>query len=295
LRDSVPTQPINLPDMESKVGRRPLLIITGGVDAGRVVPIDSSLITIGRSLDCSIHPDDPGLSRVHAHILSVDGQVVFADARSTNGSRVNSMRVREPVRLHDGDRVQLGTSTTMMFTIASDGELASLSDAYQGSLRDPLTGLFNRRYLDTALAAEVKLAKRKQLPLSLLLLDLDHFKRVNDEFGHQAGDEVLRRAAAVLSAELRAEDLLARFGGEEFLMIARATTLPDAYIVAERLRSAVEQARFGWKEHVIPLTVSIGVASLRFDGEGSSPTALISEADKRLYAAKLRRNRVVGA
>jgi len=167
-------------------------------------------------------------------------------------------------------------------------------EAYQGSLRDPLTGLFNRRYLDTALDAEVKLAKRKRLPLSILLLDLDHFKRVNDEFGHLAGDEVLRRSAAILSAELRAEDVLSRFGGEEFLMIARATTLPDAYAVAERLRSAVEKASFVWKEHSIALTVSVGVASMRFDGEINSAGSLIAEADKRLYAAKQRRNRVVG-
>lgn len=156
------------------------------------------------------------------------------------------------------------------------------------SLKDKLTGLGNRAAFDERLAEEVYRALRFELPLSMLLLDVDHFKQYNDSFGHPAGDTALQKVGAALS-DLRPSDFLARIGGEEFAVILPATGGEVATITAERLRQRVEASRF---EHRA-VTVSIGVATLRAEG---TPTLLVDTADRALYAAKRGgRNRVIHA
>lgn len=162
------------------------------------------------------------------------------------------------------------------------------------AVTDGLTGVFNHRRFQEALAQEVLRSARNGRPMSVLMCDVDHFKRFNDSLGHPAGDELLRQLAAVLQGELRATDLLARYGGEEFAILLPETDKDEAVRVAERLRGAVESKldpteRFGQK-----VSISIGVATWQVDGQG--PQALLSAADRALYAAKSRgRNRVVAA
>ncbi|MFP5502288.1 MAG: GGDEF domain-containing protein, partial [Candidatus Sericytochromatia bacterium] len=151
------------------------------------------------------------------------------------------------------------------------------------SLRDPLTGLLNRRTLDDALMRMVAFARRSGHPLSLLMLDLDHFKRVNDTHGHEAGDAVLKAFASVLSGSLRASDMAVRYGGEEFLAVLPDTGTDAALGVAEKLRRAVENLAIPMGEAVVRPTVSIGVATL---AAGESGEALIGRADRALYRAK---------
>ncbi len=161
------------------------------------------------------------------------------------------------------------------------------------TITDSLTGLFNRRYLDRRLNEDIATAHRYSLPLSIMMIDIDHFKPVNDQFGHQAGDRVLVSLGEIISETLRESDYVARYGGEEFLVVAPYTPLLDATELSERLRKQVELASFKLPDvpDEIRLTVSIGVASL---GEGiDNIERLVHVADDNLYRAKAAgRNRV---
>lgn len=167
----------------------------------------------------------------------------------------------------------------------------------QETVTDPLTGLFNRRYLDRRLEEEVARASRYETPLSVLVLDLDYFKDINDRFGHQGGDIVLRMFAEVVEGALRETDFVARYGGEEFVVVAPHTELADAESLAERLRKRIETEPLVLPpEHnlrkPIALTASIGVASR--STQLSEAKAIVQAADRCLYRAKrLGRNRVV--
>ena len=167
-----------------------------------------------------------------------------------------------------------------------EGLIARLDDAAR---TDSLTGLSNRRAFEEAIELEMERARRAGRPLSLLLGDIDHFKRVNDSLGHQAGDEVLRRLGAILCGSKRRIDTAARIGGEEFALLAPDTDEHSAYILAERLRARVEDA---FADYVPRPTISFGVASNSRAEE--SPDQLTRAADEALYAAKeLGRNRTV--
>ena len=165
------------------------------------------------------------------------------------------------------------------------------------TLRDPLTGVFNRRYLDRRLAEEVARASRYQLPLSILMLDIDHFKRVNDDYGHQTGDQMLVELGKIIARELRASDVFVRYGGEEFLVITPNTPLAIATDIAERLRKRIDSNRFELSgecndTRCIKTSVSIGVAT--FGVAAANAEQLIHVADRNLYGAKhAGRNRVV--
>jgi diguanylate cyclase (GGDEF)-like protein len=166
-------------------------------------------------------------------------------------------------------------------------------------LTDALTGVYNRRYMDRRLAEEVARARRQSYRLSCMYIDVDHFKRVNDEFGHQAGDDVLREVASRIKAELRMSDALGRFGGEEFVVLLIDADLESASMVAHRIRASVADQAFLLADgQALPVTVSIGVAALEdFDREHAIEevaTALVAQADAALYEAKQNgRNRVV--
>ncbi|HWL85746.1 MAG TPA: GGDEF domain-containing protein, partial [Polyangiaceae bacterium] len=173
------------------------------------------------------------------------------------------------------------------------------------ALYDGLTRVYNRKHLDERLDVEVAFAMRHGTELSVILIDVDHFKRVNDTYGHLAGDAVLRTTAQVMAHSLRHEDLLARYGGEEFVVVARGTSLDNAVLVADRLRNSIAATMVPFEEHLLHVTVSAGVASIRDCGPGATnanvsdlpalKTSLLSTADQRLYAAKQAgRNRVVG-
>jgi diguanylate cyclase (GGDEF)-like protein len=156
-------------------------------------------------------------------------------------------------------------------------------------VRDPLTALHNRRFLDERIVAELAYALRHRAPLSFLLLDIDHFKRVNDTHGHLAGDAVIRVVGATLSRMVRTEDLVARWGGEEFAVLARGTGGRNAQIFGERIRRAIEQVELPWRAERLRVTVSIGVAFVENrggTGERIAPSALVGTADAALYASK---------
>lgn len=163
------------------------------------------------------------------------------------------------------------------------------------AIRDPLTGLFNRRYLSELLELELRRAQRSRYSVGVVMLDIDHFKRVNDTFGHQAGDMLLREFSTLLKTNCRGGDIVARFGGEEFVLVLPAVSLEDAARRAETLREAAGDLQLVRDHQTIePVTVSLGVAV--FPDHGTTGEALIQAADAALYQAKQRgRNRVVSA
>ncbi|QEH05627.1 GGDEF domain-containing protein [Sulfurospirillum multivorans] len=163
------------------------------------------------------------------------------------------------------------------------------------SITDALTGLKNRRYFDQRMSEEVALSLRHKLPLSLMLLDVDHFKKINDTYGHQIGDEVLSSLAKLISGMVRDSDIVARYGGEEIAIITPRTSKEEAALLAERLRDLIEKttvAMVGTTQEVVQVTVSLGICSL--SPVITDKDALIEESDQALYLAKkYGRNRVV--
>jgi len=288
-----------LPRAADPERRHAFLVALSGPQLGEVFKlVPGREHVIGRTDEADVPLLDEGVSRRHARI-SVDPRGAWlVDLGSQNGTWVGGRSVRE-TRLVDGDRFDLGGHTTLKFVHADDLEAGYQLRLAEGALHDPLTGLHNRRHLEERLLAEVSGAQRHGRPLSVLVIDLDHFKAVNDGHGHLAGDEALKLTAAVLRGVLRKEDTLARYGGEEFVVVARETAAGGAGALGERLRAAVERSRCLVGEREIAITVSVGVAIAPRLPPGKPDgldRALLGLADQALYRAKAEgRNRVVSA
>lgn len=274
---------------------RATLTVMSGLDAGLVLTVSGDMQVIGRSETCDIHLDDAGLSRRHARIARAgDGGFYIEDLGSTNGTFVGTRRVAT-ARIVSGDYLQLGASLLVRFAVTDRADETLRREVYESSIRDPLTHTYNRKYLADRIAAECAHARRTRSPLALLMLDLDHFKELNDRFGHVAGDRVVCLVAERVQHIIRAEDTLARYGGEEFVVLARGTPHDEAALLAERLRHAIEDLAFVVDAQTAPVTVSVGVASFDEVDSDQDPSALVALADQRLYAAKLRGRNVVCA
>lgn len=152
------------------------------------------------------------------------------------------------------------------------------------SIKDGLTGVFNRRFFDGRLKEEFERHKRHARPLSLIFLDIDFFKEINDKYGHQCGDFILKSLSKKVADEIRKIDILARYGGEEFCCLLLETDLPVAFHVAERLRKIIAEHKFNFRNHSIRITISLGISELK---EGiDSPDVLLKKSDDALYKAK---------
>jgi len=275
--------------------RHGVFTVVSGLEAGRVLALPaSSMATFGRAPECTFSFDDESLSREHAIAMFGAGEYMLKDT-STNGTFINDTRVSGVSILRDGDRVQLGSNTLLRFTFVDDQEEAALRRVYEAAILDGLTGVFNRKHLEERIVSELAFAVRHNEPLSVIIIDVDHFKKVNDTYGHLSGDAVLKHVASVLKRELRTEDILARYGGEEFVIIARSTNVATAVALADRLRTVVGAEPIRAEGHEIKVTSSAGVASLACCGDMRDRATLLGLADKRLYTAKQSgRNRVVG-
>lgn len=274
---------------------RAVLTITNGPGEGRVIALgDAMAATLGRSADCTICITDSSLSREHARIVHAGSMFILKDAGSKNGTFVNGASAAEAVELKDGDRIELGVNTTLRFSLVDAKEEEAMKRVYESTLRDGLTGLYNRRHLERQLDVEIASAVRHRKHLTVAMLDIDHFKRVNDTYGHAAGDAVLRAFASTISQLIRPEDLFARYGGEEFTIILRDTHPSQAMVLADRLRYTIEQTPVVFGNLTIRVTSSCGLASLE-ECQPPDKETVMRIADERLYRAKQSgRNRVVG-
>jgi diguanylate cyclase (GGDEF)-like protein len=189
------------------------------------------------------------------------------------------------MQLRPGARIQIG-DTLLRFALCDELEWEASKRVYEASVRDALTGAFNRRYFEERLISEFAFAARQGTALSVALADIDHFKLINDRYGHAAGDAVLRRIGAELKTAVRAEDVLARYGGEEFAVLARGIAVNGARALAERLRICIERTRVPWSGGELSVTVSVGLAHNHAGPAATDPQRLVIAADKALYAAK---------
>jgi two-component system cell cycle response regulator len=208
-----------------------------------------------------------------------DGHVV-RDEGSTNGTFVNDQRLSEPHALTDGDQIRIGR-TVIKYT-RSPLEVGYLERVMELATHDALTGAFNKRRFDEAFPAEVSRSLQTKTPLSLILFDIDFFKRINDGHGHPAGDAILRDVTRVATTAIADQGLLARVGGEEFAVLV-AAPLDQARATGERVRAAVARHVFTFDNRPISVTVSVGVAEL---GPGETHTQLYERGDTLLYASK---------
>jgi diguanylate cyclase (GGDEF)-like protein len=194
--------------------------------------------------------------------------------------------------LADGDKILIGSGTVLKFTYHDKLDETFQRQMYESALRDDLTKAFNKKYFLDRLESEYAYAIRHNVPLALVSFDIDHFKSINDTYGHLAGDKVLSELSRLVLAAVRVEDVFARVGGEEFSVICRGADLLQGQIVGERLRHTVANRKFEFEGKVIPVTVSVGVAAVPHTAVRDA-TGFIAAADQLLYEAKRGgRNRV---
>src|SRR5262245_51370412 len=238
---------------------RAYLIVLAGGNVGEMYRLDAGETFLGRGQNATIRLNDDGISRRHARLVQLTTQIFIEDLQSSNGTHVNGVQVQHQ-ELKDGDKIRLGSTTILKFTYNDHLDESFQQQMYEAALRDGLTKAFNKKYFLDRLETEIAYARRHQAHLSLLMFDVDHFKRVNDTYGHLAGDYVLQRLAKVASNTVRTEDVFARYGGEEFGVICRGVPLPSAGVLGERLRAVVEATVFEHDGQRLPITISVGVA-----------------------------------
>ena len=271
---------------------RAVLTVLRGPNPGFIFALNNTPVIMGRGGEAQVMISDEGLSRRHARIARVDHGYQIEDLGSTNGTYVNGQRVRQAHGLQDGDRIELGCATLLRFALHDAVEHEAARRTHELTIQDPLTRLINRRHLQDRLSGEIAYANRHHAPLAVLLVDVDQFKRINDEHGHGAGDAVLRAIAGVLATVVREEDVVARYGGEEFIVLARGIGNRGAHAFGERLREAIARLVVPVQGTVIRVTASVGVACTSGD-DSCSAESLVRAADDALYAAKgAGRNRV---
>jgi diguanylate cyclase (GGDEF)-like protein len=273
-------------------GKRYLVVRSDRSHLGEVVSLTQPSYVLGRNPDCEICVDGDGVSRRHARLVRDEEGWEVEDLGSANGTYVQGRQV-DRHRLQDGEILALGPMVSFRFTVTDAEHERTLRQLYEASVRDALTGAFNREYLGDRMKGEIAFANRHRSDLALLMLDIDHFKKVNDTYGHPAGDAVLIEVASLIRMRLRLEDVFARFGGEEFVVLLRGATLDHARRAGERIREMIEARAIVFEDREIRVTVSVGCASLSGLPE-KSPDGLVAAADRRLYKAKGGgRNRVV--
>jgi len=278
-----PTTCISLECYGLGVEREPVgafLTVLWGANMGMTFPLGETAV-VGRSSQADIQLWDHAVSRQHCRLEREGGTYILTDLGSLNGTYVNWQRVTR-LPLADRDRIQLGNSL-LQFAYYDRLEEAFFFQVAAAALYDPLTGLHNRRFFLEHLQREMAFARRHSFPLHLLYLDLDNFKLINDRWGHLAGDQALIQVARQLQDQVRQEDLLARLGGDEFALLVRG--IPDSQILqlAGRLQQAVQSLPL---QGGIPLTCSIGVASLLRLPAETSVQSFLEAADQALYQAK---------
>jgi diguanylate cyclase (GGDEF)-like protein len=280
------TQVLNLKDVQSDAPKNhAYLIIISGQRVGDMFRVDRDSMVLGRQEDCDVVIVDDGVSRHHAKLeRHKDGRIKLIDLGSTNGTYFNGVRITER-ELHDGDKVQIGALTILKFSFQDSMEERFQKQLFDLATRDQLTRICNRKTFDERFRGEFAYALRHKQKLSMLIMDIDHFKTVNDTYGHQAGDYVLKALAQVVSDMIRSEDVFARYGGEEFALLARDTDEEKGFLFATRVRRAVEKHDFTFNNQKIPITISLGVATMT-NANYRDPEAMFQDADRFLYKAK---------
>jgi diguanylate cyclase (GGDEF)-like protein len=285
------TQVVQAPPPDQTPGNDCVVVIYAAEPGllGKRYVLDKSPLRIGRGGDNHIVLDGDSVSRRHSHFERRTSGWFIVDDGSTNGTFLNEEQIKREAGLSNGDLVKVGP-TILKYLSGLDAEAKYHEEIYRMTIVDGLTQIHNKRYLFEALDKELIRARRYDRQLSLLIFDIDYFKNINDQYGHLAGDYVLRELARIVQERIRRDEVFARYGGEEFVIALPETSLQGAVTLAENLRARVETHGFSFQGERIPVTISIGCAVL---GEEKTAADLIQLADDKLYEAKRGgRNRV---
>lgn len=263
-------------------------VAIGGAINGTIFNLKAGDFILGRNADNQIVLEFEGISRKHTRVLVQDNAgklVVFIeDLQSLNGTYVNNEKIKIRVELKKGDVVKLG-SVALKYLPQGDPERLTYDKLNREANTDGMTGCYNKAYFNHHLDLELKKAKATGNPLSLILFDLDHFKKLNDNYGHDAGDFVLKEFAKLVTTQgIREEDIFCRYGGEEFTIILPKTNLKNAHIMAERIRKLVEEFNFIYDGKRLTVTSSVGVADFR--PGVNTPQDFFKRVDSALYQSK---------
>lgn len=255
-----------------------------------LITLDEKPLVVGREAGADLIVAEKAISRRHARFERTAAGFKITDLGSTNGTWVNEKRITMQL-LMSGDRIRIGGRIfKFMSTDAVEAQYHEV--VYSMMTKDSLTGAWNKRYLMDILTRELRRRQRTQRPLSMIMIDIDYFKQINDGHGHLVGDNILREVATRIGTAIRDEDIFARFGGEEFCVLLSDTTKEEALAVAERCRLAVFNKPFEIDSGVIDCTISSGIGFLTGDTKMTTEE-LLQEADDKLYLAKsLGRNQV---
>lgn len=282
--------------------RRPALVFLRGELLAVPIPLDRAEVTLGRALDADIRINDSRASRLHARVTTepdaATGEIRYRlnDLDSTNGTILNGKPIRQAF-LQDGDKFEVGDQL-IRFEMLDEIDREFQQQIHRLLVHDELTGLLTSKSFFSELRREAARAEAESMPFCVLMMDLDHFKEVNDTYGHLAGSETLEVVGAVIKKTLRAGDVGARFGGEEFAAFLLDADYAQGLVAAERVRSAIEKHEFpavrqgsAEEPRTHRMTISVGVAV--FPEDARDPIQLVEMADSALYRAKRSgRNRV---
>ncbi len=286
------TRKADISDIEKKsTQQESFLIEIYGPSLGKNHPVAKDVMTIGREATNSIQIDHENVSRTHCKLERISPAIYIEDLNSTNGTYLNDVPIKRE-RLRHGDLIKVGG---VVFKFISGGNVEGLyhEEIYRMTITDGLTQVSNKRHLVDFLEREIARTIRFGRPLSVIMLDLDHFKKINDTYGHLAGDFILKEICDILNKLVRREELLARYGGEEFVIALPETALSTACTIAEKARRMVERHEFTFAGTEIRVTISLGCAEL--SPMAADPNNFLRAADERLYEAKRAgRNRVAG-
>ncbi len=274
--------------------KKAILVMISGPYLGRAYSIDKEEFMIGRVDNCDLVIEDDLASRHHCKILQTPDGIQLVDLASTNGTLVNGRRV-DKAFLNEGDQIQVGALWIFKFSMQGEAEAKFLQQLFTAATKDFLTNTYNKKYFLERLQSEFYYTLRHGGNLSVLVLDIDHFKKINDTYGHIVGDYALKEVAAHLLKTTRKDDIVARFGGEEFVILLRDCDIAQAKTLAEHLREGIEKLALKMNDKDFKLTISIGAATLSEVNRKSmsQAQALIQLADEKLYQAKQSgRNRV---
>lgn len=274
-----------LASLEEEAKQKPAcLLVVGGDLNGSIYNLNPGETVVGRNPDCTVSLDYHGVSRRHFSISANEDEVVLTDLGSANGTYLNNEKVGNPLVLKRGDVIKIG-SIAMKFLPKGDPERLTYDKLLEEAHTDGLTKCYNKTFFNDQLELEVKKGKVTGKPLTLIIFDLDHFKKLNDNYGHDAGDYVLKEKARLIRENgIRQGDVFARYGGEEFCILLPNTNLKQGFEIAERLRKLIEKHEFLYDGKRLPVTASIGVADYR---QGvNNGTDLFKRADSSVYKSK---------
>lgn len=261
------------------------VIVIAGPHTGKMFKLEGGQTVMGRSPKTDLQLQDVGVSRSHAQLMRVGDSVFVEDMQSANGTYLNGERISAAQQLKDGDKITLGSTTVLKFTYHDKLDEDFQRQMFDAALRDGLTQAYNRKYFTNHLYSEFSFAHRHKQPLCLVMIDVDHFKEVNDTHGHLAGDAILVKLARIAMDSIRIEDTFARYGGEEFALVCRGINGAQGLVLAERLRQLVNRTAFQYEDITVPITISMGVAAIP-DVDVETSEQLIQVADAALYRAK---------